>query len=90
MNNPDTAYQVKEAIASLQNALLSAHPEMPMLLRKIHTTLRNDPEVVTLLTEEEIGVIVNGLSEQTKTTIATSISTGKKGKSIKSLGIADL
>ncbi len=86
----DTATQVKEAIASLQNALLSAHPTMPILLREIHQTLRKDPEVVTLLSEEEIGVIVNGLSAQTKTTIAVSISSGKKGKAIKSIGVADL
>ncbi len=89
MDNP-TAYQVKEAIASLSVALLEAHPRMPILLREIHQTLSKDPEVVTLLTEEEIGVIVNGLSKQTQTTIATSLATGKKGKAIKSIGVADL
>jgi len=87
--NPN-ALAVKEQIASLQSALLSAHPTMPVLLREIHKVLKADPEVVTLLNEEEIGVIVNGLSKQTQTTIATSISSAKKGKSIKSIGIADL
>lgn len=86
----DTATQVKEAIEDLKSKLLSAHPEMPVLLRKIHTTLRSDPEVVTLLDEEEIEVIVNGLSAQTKTTIATSMATKKTGKSLKSIGVADL
>lgn len=86
----DIAYQVKEAIQDLKTKLLSAHPEMPVLLRKIHTTLRSDPEVVTLLDEEDIEVIVNGLSAQTKTTIATSIASSKKGKSLKSIGVADL
>jgi len=86
----DTATQVKEAIASLQEALLQAHPRMPILLREIHQTLRKDPEVVTLLNEDEIGVIINGLSAQTKTTIATSLATKRTGKAIKSIGVADL
>lgn len=84
------AEQIKEAIQDLSTKLLSAHPEMPILLRKIHQHLSKDPEIVTLLTEEEIGVIVDGLSNQTKTSIATSLATGKKGKPIKSIGIADL
>lgn len=86
----DTAYQVREAIQDLKSKLLAAHPEMPTLLRKIHQTLKADPEVVTLLDEDEIEVIVNGLSAQTKTTIATSIASSKKGKSLKSIGVADL
>lgn len=86
----DTHIVVQEQIASLQSALLASHPTMPILLREIHKTLKADPEVVTLLTEEEIGVIVNGLSSQTQTTIATSLASGKKGKSIKSIGVADL
>lgn len=83
-------FEVAEAIQDLSDKLLSQHPEMPHLLRKIHQTLKANPEVVTLLSEEQIGVIVNGLSKQTQTTIATSLAVGKKGKSIKSLGIADL
>lgn len=82
--------QVQEAIQDLSTKLISAHPEMPILLRKIHQQLKADPDIVTLLTEEEIGIIVNGLSKQTQTAISTSISSGKKGKSIKSIGLADL
>ena len=86
----DTHVAVQEQIENLKAALLAAHPTMPILLREIHKTLKADPEVVTLLTEDEIGVIVNGLSSQTQTTIATSLASGKKGKSIKSIGVADL
>lgn len=86
----DTATQVKEAILDLQSKLLSAHPEMPVLLRKIHQTLRSDPEVVTLLDEADIEVIVNGLSKQTQTVIATSLATKRTGKTLKSIGVADL
>lgn len=86
----DTAFAVKEQIAELQQRILQHHPEMPVLLRKIHTTLKADPEVVTLLEDEEIGIIINGLGIQTNTVIATSIATKKSGKAIKSIGVGDL
>jgi hypothetical protein len=86
----DTAFVVKEQIATLQARILEAHPTLPLVLREIHKTLQADPEVVTLLTEEEIGIIVNGLSKQTQTTIATSLATKRTGKTIKSIGVADL
>ena len=90
MDQNPTHVQVLEQITALQSALLNAHPTMPVLLREIHKVLKADPEVVTLLNEEQIGVIVNGLSKQTQTTIATSLATKKTGKSIKSIGLADL
>lgn len=83
------AEQIKEKIASLQSALLSQHPTMPQLLREIHSTLKANPDCVTLLEEEEIGVIVNGLKRQTATEIATATLKSPK-KSIKSIGLADL
>jgi hypothetical protein len=82
--------QIQMQIAELESALLQAHPSMPVLLQQIHRAIKADPEQVTLLSEQEIGVIVNGLSRQTQTQIATSISTGKKGKAIKSIGLDDL
>lgn len=64
--------EIQETIQDLQSKLLSAHPEMPILLRKIHTKLKADPDIVTLLTEEEIAVIIAGLKEQTNVQFATS------------------
>lgn len=81
--------QIKEKIASLNSALLSQHPTMPSLLREIHSTLKANPDCVTLLEEEEIGVIVNGLKRQTATEISTAALKSPK-KSIKSIGLADL
>lgn len=65
-------FELKEKVASLQAAMLEAHPTMPVLLRTIHTQLRKDPELVTCLDEEEIGIIVNGLKKQSNTEIATT------------------
>lgn len=67
-------------IASLQEALLSSHPKLPTLLREIHTAIKNDPEQVTLLSEEEISVIVSGLSRQTQTELVASSASSKKKK----------
>jgi len=79
--------QIKEQVAQLSNALLAAHPQMPVLLRQIHTQLKQDPENVTLLSEEEIAVIVNGLKQQTQVELVTA--TPKK-KAMSKLDVSDL
>jgi hypothetical protein len=88
--NPSQITELQEKVADLQNKLLSQHPLIPTVLRSIHTQLRADPENVTLLSEEEIGVIVNGLKLQTNTEIATTVakttSTKSLAKQIKSAG----
>jgi hypothetical protein len=82
--------QISESVSSLQAALLSTHPDISSILRTIHTTLKANPDCVTLLSEDEIGIIISGLKQQTNTEIATSISKGGKGKGVKSIGISDL
>ena len=88
-NTSSGHYEISEAIQSLQTALLAMNPEMPFILRKIHAQLKADPELATLLDEDEIGIIVNGLSTHTKSVIATTVAKSKT-KSIKSIGVADL
>lgn len=69
-----------DKVSALQEALLSRHPSMPGLLRDIHTTLRAQPENVTLLNEDQISVLVNGLKEQTGVVFAkAAMSSGTKG-----------
>lgn len=84
------AFALKEKVASLEAALLSAHPSMGTLLRDIHQALRKQPENVTLMSEEEIATIVRGLERQTQTYLADTTTKGAKkaavvGK-IKALG----
>lgn len=69
----DAYMQIQEKILALQNSLLEANPMMPSLLQEIHRNLKNDPAVVTLLTEDEIAIIVSGLSKQTQTQILTTL-----------------
>ena len=83
------AEQLKESVLTLQAQLLQANPNMPTLLRTIHTQLRQDPALVTTLSEEDIGIIVSGLGKQQMTIIATTLAKSKT-KTIKSIGLCDL
>jgi len=75
-------FEVKEKVAELSNLLLAKHPRMPVLLREIHTTLRAQPENVTLLTDEEVNIIVEGLKIQTGIEFASSAIKGAGAKSV--------
>lgn len=57
--NPDNPLMMQ--LAELEDALLKKLPEFRTILRDIHTKLRQDPEVVTILTEDEVSLIVSGL-----------------------------
>jgi hypothetical protein len=89
--NPGIGYELREKVLRLSEAILSKHPTMPVLLREIHTTLRQQPENVTLMTEEEINIIVSGLKVQTNTEFSAAALKGPGNKSavskIKSLGL---
>lgn len=90
MSAPMTqAQQIQASIASLKEALITANPGMPTMLRTIHTALRADPANVTLLTPEEVGTVVAGLMKQTNTVIATA-AVKKPSKSLKNITVDDL
>lgn len=84
------AEQLKEKVLDLQTKLLEANPTMPILLREIHQHLKQDEELVTLLSEEEIGIIVNGLKKKTATVILSTVAKKGTGKSLKKTTLADL
>lgn len=84
----ETADSIAMRIADLSELILKAHPRLPMLLHDIHKVLKNDPENVTLLSEEQIGIIVSGLKLQTKTVI-TAAALGKKS-TLKNTTLSDL
>lgn len=70
--------QLQERVLSLQSAILARHPTMPTLLQEIWRTLKAQPENVTLMTEEEIGIIVSGLQVQTNTSLAQAATKSSK------------
>lgn len=77
-------------ITELSSSILSSHPSMPSLLRDIHHNLKQDPELVTLLSPQEVASIISGLSRQTQTTISTQILTKSRGKKVSELSDDDL
>ncbi len=80
MAGVDQAFQIREKLALLEQQLLSATPNMPVLLREIHKNLKADPDIVTLLSEEECSILVRGLKKQTATEIATKATKTKAKK----------
>lgn len=84
------AEQIRESILGLEQALLANNPQMPTMLRTIHSALRADPETVTLLSDEEISIVVRGLMKQTQTTIAAEVAKAKSGKAMKNMDLLDL
>ena len=70
--------QLQEKVISLDTAIKSRHPTMPTLLQEIWRTLKAQPENVTLMTEEEIGVIVSGLQVQTNVSLAQNMTKSSK------------
>jgi hypothetical protein len=86
----DQAYAIKEKLAELEASLLAGTPNMPTLLRDIHRNLGRDPELVTMLSEEECAILVNGLSKQTNTEIATVAIKASKSKAASKMTLADL
>lgn len=86
----EQAYQIKEKLAFLDSQLKASTPNISTLLREIHTVLKNDPDVVTLLTEEECSILVRGLKKQTNTEIATSALKSGAKKSLRQMTLGDL
>jgi len=85
----DPAYEVREKLAQLEESLLQATPNIATLLRDIHRTLKADPDIVTILSESEVSVLVNGLKKHTNIEIAVAAVKRKPKKSLKSLGVSD-
>jgi len=89
-SSSNQAYEVREKLAQLEQSLLQATPNMPTLLRDIHRTLKADPDVVSILTEEECSILVQGLKKQTATEIATSVTKKKPKKALSKMTLDDL
>lgn len=86
----DQAYEIKEKLASLEEALLAGTPNMPTLLRDIHKGLKADSDIVTILSEEECSILVRGLKKQTATEIATTATKKKDTKAMNKMTVDDL
>jgi len=82
--------QIHEKVLALKQMLDTKHPGMENWLRDIHQNLQKDENLVQVLTPEEIGVIVSGLSLKAKQVIVSDIVNGKGKKPASQLTLDDL
>lgn len=88
------AEQIKGKVVELQVALSNSIPGYESLLHVIHRALLADEELTHLMTEEEIGIICQGLQKKTGVVITTAavkknMTTGA-GKKLSSVSLGDL
>lgn len=86
----DQTFQIREKLAQLQDQLENNVPGIANLLRDIHREIKRDPDVATILTEDECVILVNGLKKQTASEIATTAAKKKPKKALKNMTTADL
>lgn len=84
------AYQIQEKLARLEDALNTSTPGIATLLRDIHSNLKKDPDIVTLLSDEDCAILVRGLKKQTSTEIAVSALKSPRKKALSKMTVADL
>lgn len=85
--------EVLGKIDELQAALLASSPEMPKLLRTIHTALAKDPELCHFLEPEQVQQVVQGCMRVTKAVIvatATKKATTQSGKKLSQVTLDDI
>ena len=60
-SNSGSNHPLVMEFAELSQALDNKDPEFKIILRKIHQQLGKDPDLVTQMTEDEIGLLVGGM-----------------------------
>ena len=70
--------QTRHKLLSLEQALEKQLPNIKNQLKEIHTLLKEQEDIVTLLTPEEVSIIVAGLKQITDTQITSSTTARKK------------
>lgn len=75
INSP--GFLLKQKVGELNEAMLSNHPRMPVLLKEIWLAVRKQPEQVTLLDPEETHTIFQGIERQTGIFLASSVTESK-------------
>lgn len=53
--------EIFSKLEELQQALITLHPSMPILLQKIHKQLKADPAIVTIMSEDDIAILFRAL-----------------------------
>lgn len=78
-------HPIKMQLAELEQALNEKLPGFKTILRDIHAKLRQDPAIVTLLSDEEIGGILAGLKHHAQVEIIAPKAAKAKKASAKAI-----
>lgn len=81
--------QISARISELQLAISSSLPGYERMLQTIHSALSKSEATCHLLTEEQVGIICEGLAKKKNIVIVEKI-TKKKTRSLKNIDINDL
>lgn len=81
--------RLQQKISELQSQLQTAAPGYASLLHEIHRALIEDEALVHLLKEEEIGVIISGLSKRKNVVIVEAIAKKTTSKQLSRLTADD-
>jgi hypothetical protein len=84
--------QIEQRIKQLEADLKAGTPQIAESLRIIHRALLEDPEQVTILTDEQRAIFFQGLMKQTATVITTTASKTRQSskKEFKDISLDDL
>jgi hypothetical protein len=74
--------QLLQRLGYVENALLSADPQMKQHLAEIHKLLIGYEELVHLLSEEQIGIIMAAQQKLTNTSLVAAVSAASKKASV--------
>ena len=88
--SPNSSYEIKEKLARLEEMLVNQNEGIATVLRDIHTQVKKDPELVTILSEEEVSILVRGLKKQTATEIAVATVKKSPKKAMSKMTVDDL
>lgn len=91
---PKIPVDLENKILALQAATVARLPSMPNILQDIWNALKQQPENVTLLEEEQINIVFQGLEAQTNTRLVEIAVKSTKSKSVasklKNLSVDDI
>ena len=90
MSEVSPLQDLKTKIADLKLAIDKNVPGLSNILAIIHMNLLKQEDLVYMLSEEEIAVIVTGLSKQTGIVLAATESKAAKGAKLKNMTELDL
>ena len=82
--------QLTSKIQEIDITLNQSLPGLAGLLRTIHTQIKKDPDLVTILSDEECSVLVRGLKEHTKIELACAAIKGAPRKALSKTTVSDL